>query len=162
MQFNMLAEGLSAPPSSPPPFPSPDNRPSENGGFDQLAPADLASLQFSDRRWRLLLEIVSHSPDLLSVQEMDHFPDFFLPALSHFGYDGVFQPKQGSPCLSFGHHSDGVGVFWKRSLFSLAADHSSPESDGVKVPCAAVSLSPVPGSPCPVKKELLFATVRAL
>lgn len=55
--------------------------------------------------------------DLISIQEMDHFNDFFEPALTKLGYDGVFVPKVNSPSCSFGYFSDGVALFWRSSKF---------------------------------------------
>jgi len=43
-----------------------------------------------------------YEPDILTMQECDHFYDFFLPALEIFGYWGAFSPKNLSPCLRFG------------------------------------------------------------
>ena len=74
----------------------------------------------SFRKWRLLEEILSPDriqPDILTVQECDHFTDFFEPALESYGYQGIFFPKKRSPCMRFGYFSDGVAIFWRREIF---------------------------------------------
>ena len=107
LQFNMLAQGLSSSP--------------EYGGFRKSPREALDFASF--RKFRLLEEMIRFSPDVLAVEEMDHFDDFFLPALSHFGYEGVFFPKLNSPCLKFGdsNYSDGCALFWKSDMLSLAS-----------------------------------------
>jgi hypothetical protein len=98
MQFNLLAEGLSAHPDAPPPFQQ-DTRgnpitASTCGGFDHDHDPDNSSLShsllifdFHDyRKWRLLEEILLVDPDVLAVEEIDHFADFFEPVLASYGY----------------------------------------------------------------------------
>lgn len=116
MQFNMLAEGLSSGPEACPPFPA--QKLGNYGGFDAV-PNPSEVFRFADRRMRLLAEILSVEPDLLGLEEVDHFEDWFAPALDAAGYAGVFCPKFSSPCLEFGYYSDGAALFWKKSVFSL-------------------------------------------
>ena len=115
------------PHNPPPPSPNPGRIAKESayGGFDGLTPSDAASLSFETRKYKLLKEIIDNDPDLLSVQEIDHFYDFFQPALKVYGYESFFQPKQDSPCLDFGYFSDGVAVFWKTDKFELYDEYSS-------------------------------------
>ena len=56
------------------------------------------------------------NPDVLGVEEIDHYDDFFSPALALLGYEGAFVPKAVSPCLQFGYYSDGVALFWRTEL----------------------------------------------
>lgn len=114
MQFNMLAEGLSASPDIKPPFQS--SKPSSWGGLDSVRSREVC-LSWKLRRWRLLEEILRHDPDVLSLEELDHFSDFFEPALKAAGYEGCFLGKTSSPGLEFGYYSDGVGIFWKDAAF---------------------------------------------
>ena len=89
LQFNMLAQGLSSAPSY--------------GGFTKTVEAGKEALDFDKyRKFRVLEEILRSEADIVAVQEMDHFHDFFLPALRHFGYTGAFYPKTNSPTLGFG------------------------------------------------------------
>jgi nocturnin len=98
------------------------------------------------RKWRLLEEILRPEavPDLLTVQECDHFPDFFQPALAACGYDGVFAPKARSPSLRFGYYSDGVAIFWRRGLFERlppGAEGEGPADEHSSPPVAHVSVN---------------------
>lgn len=40
------------------------------------------------------------------------------------GYEGSFRPKTNSPCLRYGYYSDGVALFWKKSLFQPLSENS--------------------------------------
>ena len=64
------------------------------------------------------------------MQECDHFSDFFEPALRIMGYDGLFCPKTNSPCLRYGYFSDGVAIFWKKSLFLPLFDNVEAKPSG--------------------------------
>jgi hypothetical protein len=90
MQFNMLAEGLSAHPSTVPPFSSSPGGEeislSECGGFDTTHDATTTFNFDGYRKWRLLEEIERCGPDVLAMEECDHFHDFFEPALMSLGY----------------------------------------------------------------------------
>jgi mRNA deadenylase 3'-5' endonuclease subunit Ccr4 len=82
MQFNLLADGLSG------------LRP-DRGMFSYVN-RDPHILWWPIRRTKLLAEIDTYSPDILTVQEMDHFSDFFQPELAKRGYTGYFAPKPTS------------------------------------------------------------------
>jgi mRNA deadenylase 3'-5' endonuclease subunit Ccr4 len=90
MQFNILAEGLSAHPQTVPPFPSSngeDLEPSNCGDFDADPGEALVIFDFEGcRRWRIIEEILNVSPDILALEECDHFDDFFFPILESLGY----------------------------------------------------------------------------
>ena len=66
-----------------------------------------------------LPERIRYDPTIITLEECDHFPDFFEPALRKFGYEGVFQPKSDAPGCESGFYSDGVGVLWKYARLSL-------------------------------------------
>ena len=115
LQFNLLARGLSSPP--------------KNGGFVE---SPVASLHFDNyRKYRLLEEILRFDPDIVTLEEMDHYDDFFQPLMSKFGYDSIFQPKLDAPTLGIWnekmkendkvgqvpYYSDGSGIFWKRNVY---------------------------------------------
>ena len=55
--------------------------------IDKFVLADSRALDWSSRRWRLLEEILRHQPDLVCLQEVDHFP-FIEAALASTGYCG--------------------------------------------------------------------------
>ena len=68
---------------------------------------------------------IRYDPTIITLEECDHFPDFFEPALRKFGYEGVFQPKSDAPGCESGFYSDGVGVLWKYARLSLSLSLSS-------------------------------------
>lgn len=70
MQFNILADGLAG------------LRP-DLGAFSRAKHHFMA---WSDRKGRLLQEIVQYNADIVTLQECDHFYDFFLPEMEKRGY----------------------------------------------------------------------------
>lgn len=99
LQFNVLADGLSA-------------LRSDLGHFNRLS-KDI--LEWDHRKSRLLYEITQYEPDIITMQEVDHYYDFFLPELSLRGYSGYFAPKPTSACLEVSSNGDGCAMFVKRS-----------------------------------------------
>lgn len=89
MQFNLLAEGLSCPPGAMPPFPESQEKDGNYGGFDTNEYKDIIFDYSNCRKWRLLEEILRYSPDILAVEECDHFDDFFYPILQSIGYSVI-------------------------------------------------------------------------
>lgn len=122
MQFNVLAEGLSASPNATPPFPE-GAQPSAWGGLTAV-PCKEVSLAWRLRRWRVLEEILRHSPNLVAMEEVDHFEDFWRPVMAAAGFEGRWLVKRNSPCLRLGYHSDGTAVFWKTDMFEPAGDNT--------------------------------------
>ena len=110
VQFNVLADGLSG-------------RDTKLGGFDS-APKD--SLKWEARRERLLEEIFRHHgrvPDVIALEEVDHFDDWFRPQLQKRGYRGFFLKKPKSPCLKTAPGSgleDGCALFCREATVSVA------------------------------------------
>jgi hypothetical protein len=149
MQFNLLAEGLSAHPNNTPPFLQDTQgspiKPSSCGGFEcDNSPSRELVFHFHEyRKWRLLEEILRVDPDVLTLEEIDHYPDFFQPLLTSLGYKGLFQPKKDSPSTQFGYYSDGVAVFWKDS-----GEQGQCSRDNFTVYCDIL---------CPVKAFMLHS-----
>merc|ERR1719464_1052793 len=50
-----------------------------------------------NRRERLIDVSLQADPDILCLQEVDHFDDFFEPELRRRGYTGYFAPKTKNP-----------------------------------------------------------------
>ena len=65
--------------------------------------ADSRALDWSSRRWRVVEEILRHQPDLVCLQEVDHFP-FIEAALASTGYCGRSVVLRALPGL--GNHLD--------------------------------------------------------
>ena len=147
LQFNLLAEGLSAGPDAKRPFqldPKNEHNQQEKflfGGFTDV-PFPNETLTFAHRRWRLvevllggglLEDMNTQSPlsgekrphaeppfDIICMEEVDRFSGFFAPLLTRlFGYHSLFVPKIRSPGVRMGWYSDGCAVFWKRDQFRL-------------------------------------------
>jgi mRNA deadenylase 3'-5' endonuclease subunit Ccr4 len=135
MQFNTLAEGLSAGPTAKKPFQikSADgqwqNEKQLYGGFNEI-PVPSVSLDFGLRRWRLLEVILgarvtpggSSTFDLIALEEIDRYRGFFAPIMRLFGYEGIFKPKTRSPGVRMGWYSDGCCLFWKKDTFELISE----------------------------------------
>jgi len=80
------------------------------------------ALDWSSRRWRLLEEIIRYQPDIMCLQEVDHF-DFLSRGLKSIGYTGKFIPKPDSPCiyLQGNNGPDGCAIFVKDSKFEIVS-----------------------------------------
>ena len=80
LQFNILADGLSG-------------LRKDLGAFSRVTSEAVA---WENRKGQLLKEVTQYSPDIITMQENDHYYDFFLEKLSTLGYDGYFAPKPAS------------------------------------------------------------------
>lgn len=78
-------------------------------------------LNWHVRKFRCVEEILMYNPDIICLQEVDHFADFFQPLLHQVGYVGCFNPKPDSPCLDCVNNAgpDGCAMFYKVSKFNL-------------------------------------------
>ena len=139
LQFNTLAEGLSAGPDKEPPFGAKnvhENEKSVYGGFSAI-PTPEVLLDFAVRRWRILEAILSpdltNLPDIIAMEEVDRYRGFFAPALSCFGYSGVFASKPHSPGVKAGWYSDGCCLFWKETKFKLVSERKNEYRVGSQV-----------------------------
>jgi len=77
---------------------------------------DYVPKQFLDKKQRLpriLDELLSYRADVLCLQEVDRqtFTKLLQPALTHFGYQGMFTCKQAEGA------SEGCAMFWNLKLF---------------------------------------------
>jgi mRNA deadenylase 3'-5' endonuclease subunit Ccr4 len=122
-QYNVLSEGMAAGPGCPKRHAGKPDATPNFGGFDSVRYPD-ACLPFSSRRWGILEEILQGGPDLVTLQEVDHYDSFFAPWMREFGYDGCFKARANSPCIPLGFFSDGCAIFWKRDVWKLLANKS--------------------------------------
>ena len=101
MQFNVLADSLCA---------KLDNY----GCF--AGPRD--AMEWEQRGVRLMEEVTRHGelPDLVAMEEVDHFADWFEPQLAALGYAGTWSKKTGK------RSRDGCALFWRTSKLALRGD----------------------------------------
>eukprot|EP01080_Neovahlkampfia_damariscottae_P011396 gene11396-4563_t len=72
-------------------------------------------LLWENRKWKLLEEITQYDCDIICLQEIDHFYDFFEPELKHFGYTGIFVGKKRCYFVP----EEGCALFFKSNKFEL-------------------------------------------
>ncbi|XP_058816829.1 nocturnin isoform X2 [Topomyia yanbarensis] len=88
-----------------------------NDGFVRC-PVD--ALTWECRRYQMIQEIVQNDPDIVCLQEVDHFK-FIQKILATQNYEGVFFPKPDSPCLYINGNNgpDGCAVFYKKDRLEM-------------------------------------------
>jgi len=88
-------------------------------GVDQFVRCDPTALHWASRRWRIIEEIVQHSPTVICLQEVDNF-DILSRALGSIGYQGRFLAKPDSACVYQDDNTgpDGCAIFYQDSIFS--------------------------------------------
>ncbi|EIE22477.1 DNase I-like protein [Coccomyxa subellipsoidea C-169] len=99
LQWNVLADGLA-----------------QFGDFERV-PADV--LSWESRSPQLLMEILESKSDLISLQEVNRYEDFFKPRLEQLGYTGLFWPKACSPAEQYGFPCDGCALFYRTERFEM-------------------------------------------
>ena len=66
------------------------------------------------------------NPDVICVQECDHYYDFFEPEMQKRGYFGIYREDKWSPCQKFSNElKDGLAIFCKRETVELVGMHVS-------------------------------------
>lgn len=72
-----------------------------------------SALRWQNRSEKLLEEIVGFEANVLCLQELDNYENYWRPKLQSYGYDSVYQKRK--------HRSnkDGVAIFYKRDQFQL-------------------------------------------
>jgi len=90
---------------------------------DKFVRCPPSALDWSTRRWRLLEEIIRYDPDIVCLQEVDHFKLFEM-SLGSVGYAGRFVAKPDSPCiyLESNNGPDGCAIFYKTEKFELLSE----------------------------------------
>eukprot|EP00096_Caligus_rogercresseyi_P011766 TRINITY_DN473_c0_g1_i4.p1 TRINITY_DN473_c0_g1~~TRINITY_DN473_c0_g1_i4.p1 ORF type:complete len:399 (-),score=101.30 TRINITY_DN473_c0_g1_i4:249-1445(-) len=88
--------------------------------FDKFVKCPDKGLDWKTRRYRMLEEIARYVPDVICLQEVDHFR-FLKKSLDSLGYTGHFFPKPDSPCLYLPENSgpDGCAIFYRSDKFEL-------------------------------------------
>lgn len=90
-------------------------------GKDSFIRCPLDALSWPERKYLILEEILTHRPDVLCLQEVDHYYDTLQPVLASLGYQSSFLAKPWSPCLDVEQNNgpDGCALFYRRSRFTL-------------------------------------------
>ncbi|XP_061643098.1 nocturnin-like isoform X2 [Phyllopteryx taeniolatus] len=90
-------------------------------GKDGFIRCPLEALNWKERKYLILEEILTYRPDIVCLQEVDHYYDTFQPIMASLGYHGSFLAKPWSPCLDVEQNNgpDGCALFYRRSRFSL-------------------------------------------
>ncbi|XP_034146977.1 nocturnin isoform X2 [Esox lucius] len=103
MQWNTLAQALGE-------------------GMDSFVNCPPEALNWAERKYLILEEILTYRPHILCLQEVDHYHDTFQPTLARLGYRGNFCPKPWSPCLDVEGNNgpDGCALFYDSARFQLA------------------------------------------
>lgn len=126
VSYNLLADALTG----------------NEAGFSSK-PEDLA---FENRAGKLLKKIFpredeetdsndmdadsTSNPDVICVQECDHYYDFFEPEMQKRGYFGIFREDKWSPCQKFSNElKDGLAIFCKRETVELVGMHISTTAE---------------------------------
>lgn len=80
------------------------------------------ALTWECRKYQILQEIIHTNPDVICLQEVDHFK-FIQGMLNALGYEGVFFPKPDSPCLYIEENNgpDGCAIFYRSSKFEMTS-----------------------------------------
>ncbi|RZF37610.1 hypothetical protein LSTR_LSTR014132 [Laodelphax striatellus] len=87
---------------------------------DNFVACPESALEWRRRRQQLSEEIVRYQPDIICLQEVDHF-NYFQKTLSTQGFKGIFFPKPDSPCIYIKDNNgpDGCAIFYKEDRFDL-------------------------------------------
>ncbi|XP_038849740.1 nocturnin isoform X1 [Salvelinus namaycush] len=90
-------------------------------GKDGFVQCPLDALNWAERKYLILEEILTYRPDILCLQEVDHYYDTFQPIMASLGYHSTFLPKPWSPCLEVASNNgpDGCALFYRRARFGL-------------------------------------------
>merc|ERR1711964_391059 len=66
-----------------------------------------------------LRNLLMRNPDVITLQEVDHYWDFFKPWLNKAGYECDFCPKDKSNCEGYlSGIRDGIAIAWKKAKFT--------------------------------------------
>lgn len=69
-------------------------------------------LSWGYRSFNILNELTSYDADIICLQEVDHFEDFFEPRLGALGYTGVFWQRPN-------RKADGCAIFYRADRFAV-------------------------------------------
>ena len=67
-------------------------------------------LKFKFRAQRIVNEVAHYQPDIVCLQEVDHWKSFYRQRFAELGYDACYVPRPGRP--------DGCATLWKTDKYS--------------------------------------------
>lgn len=78
------------------------------------------ALGWKRRKHHVAEEIIKYNPDVICLQEVDHF-NYLKKILSTQGYKGLFFPKPDSPCMYIKGNNgpDGCAIFYNEEKFDF-------------------------------------------
>jgi len=80
---------------------------------DSFPDVDKKYLTWEYRKGLIMQVIEENSYDIVCLQEVEHFNDFYQPEMEKLGYEGIFQSKFSEDNVE----RDGVALMWKKSKF---------------------------------------------
>lgn len=94
---------------------------SKSGTRENFYKCPPSALTWSTRKHRIMDEILKSKADIICLEEVDHYSDFFNPILTSLDYIGLYMPKPDSPCLLYNENNgpDGCALFFSSKKFSL-------------------------------------------
>lgn len=103
-----------------------ENRLREVGGFKFLSyhvfsDGKCSKIRYSStkswyhRKTKLLDEIKTYDADIMCLQDVDHYDDWWQPQLMYLGYDSLYKKRTDE----VDEHLEGVVIAYKRDLFQL-------------------------------------------
>eukprot|EP01121_Diplochlamys_sp_Union-15-3_P022684 TRINITY_DN9733_c0_g2_i4.p1 TRINITY_DN9733_c0_g2~~TRINITY_DN9733_c0_g2_i4.p1 ORF type:complete len:179 (+),score=25.20 TRINITY_DN9733_c0_g2_i4:32-538(+) len=81
-------------------------------------------LKFNIRGPKMISEIKTYDPDIICLQEVDNYKEFWYPKLNELGYSGNMILKVGK--------SDGCATFYKRDLYYVYQEEEINFNDAAK------------------------------
>jgi CCR4-NOT transcription complex subunit 6 len=86
---------------------------------------DFWALSWDYRFNNIMREIVSVSPDVICLQEIqaDHYENHVYAAMNEVGFEGVYKQKTRQS-MGLAGKVDGCALFWRRSKFHLVESYS--------------------------------------
>lgn len=114
-------------------------------------------LRWEQRRYRLLEEMLRWNPDILCLQEVDHFDDWFSEELGNFNFTGLYV---GKPVALPGGLTDGCAIFFSRDKFELLSSRAVNyvHSDGLSAMNQVALVSVFHDKKLPQGRFLIVAT----
>ena len=75
---------------------------------------DPKAVEWANRKVQLASILLNQvKPDILTMQEVDHYADFFEPTLSAIGYTGIFVAKKDPEATV----ADGCALFYNTKVY---------------------------------------------